>query len=572
MKGFSGQHQTSDIPPRPSATKRMLVESATKQITGSMMKMKDNPFGQQTLGQILEDKVKTHGDKAFLQYEEGKAVAYREVNEIANRIANGLLKLGLGKGDKVATFLPNSLETVYLWFGASKAGIIDVPINLANKGDFLSHIINNSDAKVMIIDRQLIDRLKFIENDLPKLEKVVVWSKTAAKEELPKLRFDVFDYEELTKSSFEAPQVDIKASDPQMIIYTSGTTGPAKGVLQSHSMIYLSAREYIEATRTKPDDVFFTCLPLFHANARISCLYPAMLLGTKAVIYERFSASRFWDQIRRAKATIFHTLGAMANFIYNQPRKADDGDNPVRVWAASPMPAAIYEDVEKRYNLKVVEGYGLTELAVITYNPYDRPKIGSCGKETKNFEVRIVDENDFPVPPGTVGEIVARGRIPWAMASGYYNMPEKTVELVRNHFYHTGDAGYLDEDGYLYFVDRIKDYIRRRGENISSFEVERSVNAHPKVSESAAISVKSELLEDEVKIVVVLKKGEKLAPEELLDFCQKRMPYFAIPRYVEFVESLPRTSTDKVQKSLLREAGITSNTWDREKAGYKVKR
>jgi carnitine-CoA ligase len=534
--------------------------------------MKEYPFSQQTLGQILEDKAKTCGDKAFLQYEEEKGVTYREVNERTNRIANGLIRLGLEKGDNLATFLPNCLEDAYLWFGAAKAGIIDVPINLANKGDFLSHIIDSSDAKVIVIDRNLIDRLKFIENDLPKLEKVVVWSQYPALEKIPKLRFDMVDYEELTNSPSERVHVDIKGSDPQMIVYTSGTTGPAKGAVQSHAKVYLSALEYIESARARPDDVFFTCLPLFHANARILCLYPAMLLGTKAVIYKKFSASRFWDWIRKSNATIFNSLGAMANFIYNQPKKADDSNNPVRICMAFPMPTAIYEGFEKRYNLKVVEGYGLTELAIITYNPYDKPKIGSCGKETKRFEVGIVDENDFPVPPGTVGEIVARGKVPWATSSEYYNMPEKTVELVRNHFYHTGDAGYLDEDGYLFFVDRIKDYIRRRGENISSFEIERSVNAHPKVAESAAISVKSELAEDEVKIVVVLKQGENLSPEELLDFCQERMPYFTIPRYVEFVESLPKTPTDRLQKNIIRQAGITKNTWDREKVGYKVRK
>ena len=240
--------------------------------------------------------------------------------------------------------------------------------------------------------------------------------------------------------------------------------------------------------------------------------------------------------------------------------------------ATVPMPPAIYEGFEKRFNLKVVEGYGLTETGNPTYNPYDAPKIGSCGKPTPNYEVRIVDENDFPVPPGTVGEIVARGRTPWALSLGYYNMPEKTAELVRNHYYHTGDGGYLDEDGYLFFTDRIKDYIRRRGENISSFEVERSVNAHPRVSESAAVAVKSEVSEDEVKVVVVLEKGETLTPAELLDFCQERMPYFAVPRYVEFVDSLPKTPTDRVRKNVLREAGVTENTWDREQAGYQVRR
>jgi crotonobetaine/carnitine-CoA ligase len=525
-----------------------------------------------TLRQIIEDKAETCGDKTFLQYEEGKEVTYREVNEITNRIANGFYSLGLKKGDKSATFMPNCLESAYLWFGAAKAGIIDVPINTANKGDFLSHIINSSDSKVIVIDSQLIDRLKNIENNLPKLKKVVIWSKSPVSKKLPKLRFDIVDYQELIQNSPKSVQVELKANEPQMIIYTSGTTGPAKGVLQPHSMICLSALEYIEAARARPDDVFFTCLPLFHANARILCLYPAMLLGTRAVIYERFSASRFWDWIKNSKATIFNSLGAMANFIYNQPRKEDDSDNPVRVCMAYPMPPAIYEDFEKRYTLKVVEGYGLTELAIITYNPYDQPKIGSCGKETKSFEVRIVDENDFVLPPRTIGEIVARGRVPWVTAIGYYNMHEKTVELFRNYFTHTGDAGYLDEDGYLYFVDRIKDYIRVRAENISSFEVERSVNAHPKVAESAALSVKSEHAEDELKIVVVLKPGEKMTPEELLDFCQERMPYFAVPRYVEFVEKLPKTPTDRVQKNLLREMGLTSNTWDREKAGYKIKK
>jgi crotonobetaine/carnitine-CoA ligase len=236
------------------------------------------------------------------------------------------------------------------------------------------------------------------------------------------------------------------------------------------------------------------------------------------------------------------------------------------------MPPAIYDGFEKRFNLKVVEGYGLTETGNPTYNPYDAPKVGSCGKPTPNYEVRIVDENDFPVPQGTVGEIAVRGRTPWTLSLGYYNMPEKTAEMVRNHYYHTGDGGYLDEDGYLFFTDRIKDYIRRRGENISSFEVERSVNAHPGVGESAAIGVKSELAEDEVKIVVVLNEGEKLTPEELLDFCQERMPYFAVPRYVEFANELPKTPTGRVQKNLLREAGVTKATWDREKAGYRIER
>lgn len=534
--------------------------------------MKEYPFHQQTLGQILEDKVKTHSDSPFLQFEGKSPITYGEVDEITNRIAKGLNAIGLKKGDKLATFLPNCLEEVFIWFGSAKAGIIEVPINIANKGDFLSHIINASDSKALVIDYQLIDRVKFIENNLPKLEKVVIVTRSLNAEEIPKLKFRTYDYNELLNNPTERVKVDVRANEPQQIIFTSGTTGPAKPVLHCHAHIYHSAFEYIEASRSTSADIFFTCLPMFHANARILSVYPAMLLGTRVSIYERFSASRFWEWIRESKATVFNSLGAMANFIYMQPKRPEDADNPVRVCMAYPMPKEIYEGFEKRFNLKVVEGYGLTELAIITYNPWDEPRIGSCGKATKSFEISIVDENDFPLPAGVAGEIVARPKVPWVAALGYYNMPEKTVELLRNCFYHTGDAGYLDKDGYLYFVDRVKDYIRRRGENISSFEIERVINSHHKVAESAAIGVKSELAEDEVKIVVVLKEGEKLTPEELLDFCQERMPYFAIPRYVEFVKNLPKTPTDRVQKNILREAGITANTWDREKVGYKIKR
>ena len=534
--------------------------------------MDNFPAYYRTLSEIIEKRVESSRDRAFLQYEEGEEITYGEVHEITNRIANGLIKIGIEKGDRVATFLPNSLECLYVWFGISKAGAIDVPINLANKGYFLSHQIDDSGAKALIIERGLIPRLKLVEKDLPRLEKVVVWSRSKKKEEMPDLRFQVVDYDDLINSPSETPRVRVRPTDPQTIMYTSGTTGPAKGVVDPHTKICHSALEYIEAVRATDKDILFTCLPLFHANARILCIYVTMLLGTKAVVYERFSASRFWDQVRKAKATVFNSLGAMANFIYNQPLRDDDGDNPVRICAAYPMPAAIYEGFQERYNLKVTEGYGLTEVAIITYNPFDEPRIGSCGKETRSFEVKIVDENDFPVPPGTVGEIVARGRTPWTTSLGYWNMHEKSVDLMRNSFYHTGDGGYLDEEDYLFFVDRMKDYIRRRGENISSFEIERVVNSHPKVVESAAVSVKSELSEDEVKIVVVLEKGEELAQEALLAFCEERMPYFAVPRYVEFVERLPKTANEKIRKGELRDAGVTENTWDREKAGYRVKR
>jgi crotonobetaine/carnitine-CoA ligase len=536
------------------------------------MKMKEYEYSQQALGSIIKDKAEQNKDKPYLQFEEEKPLSYLEVDEITNRLANGLISLGVGKGDKVSLFLPNSLEMVYSWFAFSKLGTIDVPINLANKGFFLSHVINNSESKLIIIDRQLLDRLKLIEDDLPKLQTVVIRSKPGSTEEIPKLKFDIRYYEELLSASAERPEADVKPSDTQSILYTSGTTGPSKGVMMSHEQIYVEASECVELEEATSEDVYFTSLPVFHANARYLSILPAMLADAKVVIYERFSASRFWDQIRKANATIFNTLGAVAMFLYNQPRKPNDGDNPARICFAAPIPAEIIEDFEDRFKLKCMELYGLTETGAIVYNTSSRAKPGSCGKATKSFEVAIVDEEDRPVPPEVVGEIVCRGRYPWAMSIGYYSMPDKTAEAYRNFWFHTGDAGFLDEESYLYFRDRMKDYIRRRGENISSYEVEAVVNAHPQVLESAAVAVKSEVGEDEVKVVVVPKPSEEINPVELLDFCQDRMPHFAVPRYVEFVDELPKTPNEKVQKAKLREAGITENTWDRESIGYKVKR
>jgi len=534
--------------------------------------MKAYSFHDQPLGTVIADKADTLADKAYLQYEEGREVSYQEVDEITNRIANGLARLGVAKDDKVALLLPNSLEAVYFWFACSKLGAVDVPINFANRGFFLSHVINDSDAKVIVIDHELIDRLVDIEKEIPELKKVVVWSRQGTIGELPALSFEVIEYPQLCEAPADRPQVTVKPGDVQSIIYTSGTTGPSKGVMMPQAQAHLEAYEYCTYMRTGAEDTFFTCLPIFHANARYLCIYPTMLSETKVVIRERLSATRFWDQIRAAKATIFNSLGAMATFLYNQPRKDNDGDNPARICLASPMPKEIYEDFAERFNIKVIDGYGLTETGLILYNPYDSPRPGSCGKATESFEVRIVDEDDQLVPPHMMGEIVIQGKTPYGMCLGYYKQPEKTVETFRNFYFHTGDGGYMDEDGYVYFVDRLKDYIRRRGENISSFEVERVVDSHPKVFESAAIGVKSEVGEDEVKIVVVLKEGKTLPPEELLSYCEPRMPYFAVPRYVEFVESLPKTPNEKVQKAKLREAGITKRTWDRESVGYQVKR
>jgi crotonobetaine/carnitine-CoA ligase len=290
------------------------------------------------------------------------------------------------------------------------------------------------------------------------------------------------------------------------------------------------------------------------------------------VLADRFSASRFWDDVRHYGATQFNYLGGVIPILAKQPPKPDDLDNPVRIALGAGCPQTVMEEVEKRFGIKCLEGFGMTEIGIPVHVRVNDRRPGSCGKPLDIYEIKLFDDQDNEVPAGEAGEIVFRPREPFVMMLGYYNMPDKTAESFRNLWFHTGDLAKRDEDGYFYFVDRKKDALRRRGENISSFEVERAVNSHPSVLESAAVAVPSEVGEDEVKICVVLRPGVTLTPEELIRHCNDRMPYFAVPRYVEFMESLPKTPTERVEKYKLKQAGITANTWDREKAGIQLTR
>ncbi len=290
------------------------------------------------------------------------------------------------------------------------------------------------------------------------------------------------------------------------------------------------------------------------------------------VLSDKFSASRFWEEIRKYKATQFNYLGAVIPILAKQPPRPDDLDNPVRIALGAGCPQAVMDEVEKRFGLKCLEGFGMSETGIPIHVTVNDRRPGSCGKVLDIYEIKLVDDEDEEVPVGEPGEIIFRPREPFTMMLGYYHMPEKTLEAYRNLWFHTGDLAKRDEDGYFYFVDRKKDALRRRGENISSFEVERAINTHPSVLESAAVAVRSELAEDEVKICVVLKPGATLTPEDLIAHANERMPYFAVPRYVEFMESLPKTPTERVQKYLLKQAGVTPDTWDREKSGVQVTR
>ncbi|HSE83213.1 MAG TPA: AMP-binding protein [Thermodesulfobacteriota bacterium] len=528
---------------------------------------------------ILKKKARTLGDKPFLQYQNEKPLSFKETNTRANRIANGLIELGVTKGDRVAVFLPNCADYVLIWFGILKAGGVMAPVNTAYKMDFLEYILNNSDSKVIFVSEEHLERIARIQDRIPQIENIIVWTKDKKGfEDMGVHQKPLISYREfLDNSSGKEPKVDIRFIDISRLMYTSGTTGRSKGVVKPHAADYYSARGYVELIELDENDTLFTTLPLFHSNAQVLCVYPALMAGAKVAIYEKFSASQFWKWVKESGATIFNSLGAMSYFLWRQPQVPEEREHKIRLGLITPAPHDILEEFMKRFNFKIMEGYGLTETGVVTYTRPNEPfRIGSCGKEAVGYEVKIVDpESDEELQRGQVGEIVVRPRIPNIMLYHYHKMPEKTVSDFRNFWFHTGDAGRMDEDGYVYFVDRVKDYIRRRGENISSFEVERIVSQHEAVADVAAIGIKAgggKFAEDDLMIAVVRKPNRDISFEELIKHCEERMPYFMIPRFIRFVDELPKTPTEKVQKHILKEQGITSDTWDMEKAGYKVKR
>ena len=531
------------------------------------------------LGKVLADQARRRKDAPFLQYEDGPEISYSEAYESICRVAGGMADFGVSKGDRVLIMMRNSLEIVYAWFAANLLGAVQVPVNTAYKGIFLEHTVNNCGAKIMVVQRNFLDRLKTSEASFDHLEKIVVWTKPGD-EDVPMPEFtkvEVFDFNDFYAYPSDPPECDVNYRDLAAILYTSGTTGPSKGVLMPHAHLFLYSDIAVKGMKITPDDIYYICLPIFHANAQFLQIYPVLIAGAKAVIYDSFRASKWLEHARKHGITMTSILAAMGEFIWKQPTRPEDRDNPLRVVICIPLTGASEMAFEERFGVKCISAYGMTEIATPLFHPYDEPpRPGSCGKVLSDwFEVKIVDpETDEELPPGQLGEIVMRHKYPWTINIGYHNMPEKTLEAWRNLWFHTGDAGKYDEDGYFYFVDRLKDYIRHKGENISSFEIEGVVNLHPSVHESAAVGIrlKDRGGEDEVKICVVLKPGETLSPENLLDYCQERMPYFAVPQYVEFINELPKTQTEKVQKHKLREAGITTDTWDREKANYQVKK
>ena len=532
---------------------------------------KEDPTGW-VLPRILRDRAQTHPGRPYIRFGDGDWVTYGEIYLRANRIANALIARGLQKGQCVSTLMPNSVDQVALWFGILRAGGVQSPINLAYRGDFLSWVINLPESRFLVISDDLLDRLDKVADELPLLEHVFLWSSDAPNGPNPKVNFEPFAV--LDDAPDTDPGVEVTWVDDARVMFTSGTTGRSKGVIKQHASDYFSGRTYNEVCGVTEDDVFYTCLPLFHSNAQMLSCYPAMIAGARIQISTRYSSTNFWREVTECGATILNTVGAMNYFLWNTPPGEYDRAHKVTRIMAMPAPKDIYYEFKERFGIRWHEGYGLTETGMVTYVPPGIEKPGSCGMASPGFEVSVVEPGtDRPVPSGTSGEIVVDMKLPNIVMRAYAGMPEKTAEDFKNLKLHTGDLGQMDDDGYLYFMDRVKDYIRRRGENVSSMEVERIVASHPGVLEAAAVGVAADegaSSEQEILICVVPRENP-LDPHELLTYCVDKMPYFAVPRYVRFMEHLPKTPTERVRKVELRDMGLGDDVYDRAVSGPEVK-
>ncbi|MGI9477637.1 MAG: AMP-binding protein [Hyphomicrobiaceae bacterium] len=543
--------------------------------------MEELPIPQRTFPHVLAEKASRNGAKPFILFED-RSCSYQDFDAITNRVANGFTKHGVQSGEHVAFLLTNCPEILFIYCGLFKMGGVAVPVNVAAKGELLVYFLEQSDATLLVADAALVDRFLEVQDRLPRIRGLVVLADdTEAAPDLVKRagarsRVPVYDYHELEQGSPEAPDGSTRFCDVGYLSYTSGTTGPSKGSMATHAHAITQGIDQVRAYGYRDDDILYTCLPLSHGNAFLCCFMPALMADATIAIGRRFSARNFWDDVRRYKATQFNLLGAMANILWSQPEHEADRENSVRQCMAVPVPTSFYEGFEKRFGLTLTSLYGLTDFGLLTYRgPEALPaKRESGGPVRPEIEVRIVDDDDLPLETGQVGEITVRARDPWFSPLGYYNMKDETLEAWRNLWFHTGDRGFLDDDGWITFVDRKKDAIRRRGQNISSFEVEQMILRHPAIEDVAAFPVTSEMSEDEVMVSVVVRPNFNLDAPTLIEHCQQNMAYYMVPRYVEFRSNLPRNASEKVMKYQLRdEAEARRNElWDRENEGIVIRR
>jgi carnitine-CoA ligase len=500
---------------------------------------------------LMEHRAQEHPEQVFL-----KMADVRETwgSFYANvlRVARGYRDAGLRAGDRVAIMLPNCPEFLYAHFGAICAGLAPVPVNTAQRGETLAFLLRDSGARGIVIDAAL--RSQYEGSGLVE---IVRGSPPAGSEAIP--------LSDVLAGPAEEPALEESEGSTFGVLYTSGTTGPPKGVVPTRTDIAPLLAMW-QAMEVAAGETLYTCLPLFHGNPLAISVLGAMFLDGAIAVSERFSASRFWDECREFEAVEFNHVGAVIPILLKQLGRSDDRDNPVRVCLSAGCPPHAWEPFQDRFGVKIVEQFSMVDAPGYLINLDGR--VGSMGKPVAGCEAAILDDASFEMGPGLVGELglrAAEGRTHY-----YLNQPEATDEAFRHGWFHTGDRAWRDEDGFFYYAGRKKESMRRRGENVSAWEVENVVNQFPGVLESAAHAVPSELGEDDIKVVVVPREGATVDPAALLDFCAKRMARFAVPRYVELRRDIPKTPTERPRYADLKAEGVTERTWDREAAGYRI--
>ncbi|NIB44080.1 ATP-dependent acyl-CoA ligase [Pseudomaricurvus alkylphenolicus] len=526
---------------------------------------------QDTVIAALDRAVAAHPDRVLLDFS-GDLYTYKEVDTLATKLANALRALGVSKGQTVVTMLDNNIDAVVSWLAVNKLCAISVPINTALRGQFLQHQISDAATEIVICEAAYVDRVAQLTPQLATLKRVLYRDSldVVPGSEIPLVPLDEHRGQDATPL-MEKPE----PSDLACIIYTSGTTGPSKGCMLSYNFMCSLARLQLRAGPATADDVTITPLPLFHMNALCVGILSNIMVGARVAIVPRFSVSKFWPEVRRSGATIASILGSMGGLLAqaddNVDMKACHGQ--IHTVRGNPFTEESKMIWRQRFGARQVggNGYGLTEACVITSLPggeYAAP--GSSGKRIPEYDVRIVDDLDRELPTNTAGEVVVRPNHPDIMFMGYWNRPEETLKLMRNMWFHTGDIGKFDDDGFFYFVDRKKDYLRRRGENVSSFEMESAFAGHSDIEEVAVHAVPSDKGEDDVKVTAILNHGSDLTAEALFYWAVDVVPYYALPRYIEFRQELPKNPQGRVLKYLLRDEGKTADTWDLEDTDIKV--
>ena len=517
------------------------------------------------LPEVLGEQARKRPGNCWIEMTDGGTLTFGQADAEVSRVAGFLAGLGVKPGDMVAVFLPNGLDFVRVWLGLGRLGAVAVLLNTDLTGSFLHHQLESCGAALAVVDRVRLDALRSIGGGLTHLRRIIV---VDAEKPFDAGPFEAIDWSAWRSAvAYEGPSP--RPQDIACIMYTSGTSGPSKGVLMPHAHCYLYGLGAIDALRLTSEDRYYIVLPLFHANGLLMQLGAALIAGIPAVVRPRFSASAWLDDVRRHGVTVTNTLGAVAPFILNRPPSSAERDHALRAIMCAPNLAEHEAAFRDRFGIKdVISGFGMTEVNIPVWGRIGHPCPGSAGWVYEDyFEVVIADpETDTPVPSGQVGEILVRPKAPFAFMAGYHALPGKTVEAWRNLWFHTDDAGVMDDTGLVTFVDRIKDCIRRRGENISAAEVEAALLQVLGVAEVAAFAVPSSVRggEDEVMLAVVPMSGASLTPSIIFDHASNVLPRFARPRFVELVSELPKTATGKVQRAQLRKRGVGPATWDVE--------